>query len=433
MPKVYYLFLLLSIASFNLSGQGTTCTEAEIIESSGIFEANGPSSGNGCHACTNANHSSWYKFESQEKSLLTINSCSFFASNTNLFVYRGNCGNLNLVAQNDDGCGAVYGNAAYLEEILVLPGETYYLEWNNEHDEEDFEFEFTVEKITTECSKPFNFQLDSIHKTSAYFSWQSANNDNFFIEYGPIGFQPGSANIIQGQIGIDGPPIEISNLEEGELYQVFAYEMCDNGHYSDTTNSIYFRSGYLCRAPSFFSFELDSVSPNYAIINWESRNPGASFEFSYSKRPFNKNSSTKITGIVNTDGPPLELLNLEEKTEYEFIYIEQCQEGTSDTISRYFITPPWCHNPSNPVQTFKADHNVIIEWQSENENTEYEIHFSKRPWNYQGGMIKQGINSDLFAEIENLEKNSIYDAFLIEKCENGYPSDSVFFNFSTNF
>lgn len=414
-------------------GQGISCSEAETIENNGVYHANGPSMGNGCRSCHNAEHSSWYKFHSQEKSILTISSCSFFASNTNLFIYRGSCGNLNLIAQNDDGCGAIYGNASYLDEILVLPGETYYLEWNNEHSEEDFEFEFTVEKITTECTKSLNFQLDSIVKTSAYFSWQSANNKNFFIEYGPVGFEPGSAHMIEGTIGVDGPPVEISNLEEGTLYQVFAYESCGNGKYSDTTNSIYFRSGYLCRAPSFFSFELDSVSPNYAKINWESRNPGAEFEFTYSTRPFNINLSTKLTGKVNTDGPPVELINLEEKTEYEFIYFEQCEEGISDTISRYFVTPPWCSNPTNPTQTFKSDNSAIIEWDSENDNAEYVIRYAKRPWNYLGGSVISGDNTGLFAEIENLEKNNIYDAFIIETCENGYPSDSVFFTFSTNY
>ncbi|MFN4300362.1 MAG: hypothetical protein ACK4EX_11640, partial [Thermaurantimonas sp.] len=76
------------------------------------------------------------------------------------------------------------------------------------------------------CSGAWAFKADSIYPQGAFLSWQSSA-DTFQIEWGPVGFTPGSA---QGTLisGITSKNFHLTPLVVGTCYHVYLREACNN-------------------------------------------------------------------------------------------------------------------------------------------------------------------------------------------------------------
>ncbi|GCD78719.1 hypothetical protein JCM31826_22010 [Thermaurantimonas aggregans] len=77
------------------------------------------------------------------------------------------------------------------------------------------------------CSGAWAFKADSIYPTGAFLSWQSSA-DTFQIEWGPVGFVPGSA---QGTLisNITTKSYNLTSLAVGACYQIYLREVCNGG------------------------------------------------------------------------------------------------------------------------------------------------------------------------------------------------------------
>ncbi|WP_421949530.1 T9SS type A sorting domain-containing protein [Phaeodactylibacter xiamenensis] len=119
--------------------EGQFCESAEDIEPGehevgaidGESAVAGPNINNTSGSTTNYAQSKWYQFTPGSDGYMSISACDFAASDTHFFVYTGDCSTfegLNLVAQNDNGCGEGLLTSS-LDSIEVTGGETYYIEW----------------------------------------------------------------------------------------------------------------------------------------------------------------------------------------------------------------------------------------------------------------------------------------------------------------
>jgi hypothetical protein len=118
---------------------GQFCESAEDIEPGehevgaidGESAVAGPNINNTSGSTTNYAQSKWYQFTPDGDGYMSISACDFAASDTHFFVYTGDCSTfegLNLVAQNDNGCGEGLLTSS-LDSIEVTAGVTYYIEW----------------------------------------------------------------------------------------------------------------------------------------------------------------------------------------------------------------------------------------------------------------------------------------------------------------
>jgi hypothetical protein len=61
---------------------------------------------------------------------------------TNLFVYDGACGSLNLLASSDDDCSIVYNSpnmwASFIDNLSVQAGQTIFIEWDDKWSDDSF-------------------------------------------------------------------------------------------------------------------------------------------------------------------------------------------------------------------------------------------------------------------------------------------------------
>jgi len=76
----------------------------------------------------------WYHYTPAEDGFMDVSSC-LGGSDTRLWIWEGDCDNLVAVADTDDDCafapdGTGFEYAASLEDIPVVGGTTYYIEWD---------------------------------------------------------------------------------------------------------------------------------------------------------------------------------------------------------------------------------------------------------------------------------------------------------------
>jgi len=213
--------------------QGSTCVTAAQLDVEGTYNANGASEGNGCFNCVGATHADWYYFTAPKNGSISISACGrgLNASDSRLWVYSGSCESLTQVAANDDACGLTGGYAASVNNISVTEGNTYYLEWDDRWDDRAFEFDF---QFTPECNNPTNVTFSQVTNNSFIVDWTSSNGGaDFILEYGPLGFVPGTGTEIEGVVGVDNPVL-IDGLNTGTTYSIYIQEDC--GLNTETNN-----------------------------------------------------------------------------------------------------------------------------------------------------------------------------------------------------
>ena len=116
------------------------CVDATPLSVDGTYQAIGPDQGGGGSTGNNAN---WFSYTPTLNGLITISSCLDF-EDTYLRLHEGSCGSLNLIASNNNGCTT----QSVLEDICLMAGTNYFIEWDDTGSSNPFEFE--IEFNTTE-------------------------------------------------------------------------------------------------------------------------------------------------------------------------------------------------------------------------------------------------------------------------------------------
>lgn len=152
LPFFVVFFFVFSDTAYS---QGDLCTSAVLI-AAGTHQADGPDSGDGCHNCSPGNaggipavHADWYKFSPTADGVINISTC-LQGADTRLWIYSGSCGNLTQVGASDDACDFVQGEpfAAAIENLSVLSGTDYFIEFDDAWDRTGFEFTLDFFAVT---------------------------------------------------------------------------------------------------------------------------------------------------------------------------------------------------------------------------------------------------------------------------------------------
>lgn len=131
------------------SGEGATC-ETAISITNGIHQVDSLT-GIGA-AFSDAVSAKWYAYTPEINHVLKLNSCESEV-NTRLFIFENTCEISQIIAQNDDGCGAS-GASILQEEIIVDSGQVYYIYWDDHWSKEGFIFELAIEDIPVAIDDP---------------------------------------------------------------------------------------------------------------------------------------------------------------------------------------------------------------------------------------------------------------------------------------
>ena len=274
--------------------------------------------------------------------------------------------------------------------------------------------------------------------------WYSfvATNDSIWVEtsMAPNGFFDGGLAVYEGtdcdslmliDCDDDGGNglfslIKLENLTVGETYYVAVWEF-GNDQIGDFNVCVY--EPPTCLMVDFFFAFTDSVAADFALVNWETLNPGGEFLIEYGPAGFIPGTGTVISGVIGIDGPPAGIDGLESSTAYEFYVQEVCAPGDSTILQGpFFIFTlescpqafPWLFE-----QEFTSLDSISLDWQSFNDSAMFVFEYGPPGFLPGTGTIITGtIGVDAPPlGIGGLTEDTFYDYYLTEICA---PGDTAF-------
>jgi len=125
-----------------MATSGINCNTAIEIFSNGKFTTAGPTKGFGASQLS-ADHSNWYKFTAPSDGKIKIFNC-MSGIDSRLFIHKGDCNNLVLIANSDDSCGPPehFAYSSSIPQLNVVSGEQIFIEWDDRWSNDGFDFYF---------------------------------------------------------------------------------------------------------------------------------------------------------------------------------------------------------------------------------------------------------------------------------------------------
>lgn len=167
----------------------------------------------------------WYVFTGTGDPVV-ISTCESSDFDTRLNVYSGTCGALECVTGNDDTpevglCSTV--------NFLALEGTTYLILVQGY---DGATGTFQLELACQTCGTPSEVTATA-SDTAAYVFWSSYNpGATYVIEYGALGFQPGTGVESTGVVSGTNASAVIPGLESDTEYAFYVQEICGPGEVS---------------------------------------------------------------------------------------------------------------------------------------------------------------------------------------------------------
>ncbi|MFT5149818.1 MAG: hypothetical protein ACI86P_002508, partial [Flavobacteriales bacterium] len=159
----------------------------------------------------------WYSFNSGDALAVGINITLIDAEEMGFSIYE-NCSDQSIICLE---------NANELEAFTVNTNTNYLIQFWSQYDDAG-SFEFCLQNDV--CSGASDISVGSITGNSAEINWTPTNIGlEYNVEYGEEGFILGNGNSLIGVIGTDGPPVTISGLIDGTLYEYYVIEDCEFG------------------------------------------------------------------------------------------------------------------------------------------------------------------------------------------------------------
>lgn len=160
----------------------------------------------------------WYTFSGVDGQVI-LSTCPNSAYDTRLNVYSGSCGNLVCVTGNDDFPGALCSEVVF----DASAGTTYFVLVQGYEGQTGA---YTLTMTCNSCSTPTAVSIDALD-TSANVEWESVEEGaTFNVEYGSVGFTPGTGISVTGTIPANGPPVNLAPLTLATTYHVYITQDC---------------------------------------------------------------------------------------------------------------------------------------------------------------------------------------------------------------
>ena len=267
--QVYYWD---NINQFNLNVGGTTCAEALEV-TPGVYNdvfivADSGGSANVTDAL--GLDALWYSYTPIESGTININSCISDPSavDTRLFVYTDGCDVLTLVDNDDDGCDAPNGFGSIIEEINVIAGQEYLIEWDDRWEDTDpFDWELIFTPLPA-CPEPLDVAI-APNAFDAVITWSAV-------------VEATTGYIVNVFVAGDDPtidtPVYTENVATGTLtatatgltpetsYQAYVIADCDTEGIS-LADPNFFTTLVACPAPS--NFTVTTTVDTEATFTWD--------------------------------------------------------------------------------------------------------------------------------------------------------------------
>jgi len=164
--------------------------------------------------------------------------------------------------------------------------------------------------VIAKCISPINLSVSEITEVSAVLNWETPNNSDVKVEYGPKGFVPGHGAVLktsQNSISIDG-------LTPGASYDFVVKASCAVGNISEVSS---FKTNE-CQIP--VNLSVSEIKADGATLNWENLNVSSNVKVEYGLTGFVPGNGTVVSASQNS----ISIDGLNPDTSYDFYVQAAC-------------------------------------------------------------------------------------------------------------
>lgn len=368
MKKIYSFFSALfigALSSVSLAQTGGIDCSSAVSVTSGTYSFSTITGAGASNACfgSGGTGASWYSFTAPCDGTLDVSSgIDPSLPDTRLSIYSGTCGALTCVDNDDDGGP---GLTSQINGMPVTGGETYLIEWDDRWSSSGslWEIQFNGPAVTGVS--------DATTAVSSVITWTPfAGETSWSVEYGPVGFTPGSGTTVI----VGSPTITLSGLNPETTYDVYITPdlSCplEGPSITITTNP-------LCPVP-LFPYVV-GITTTESILGWSTGGTEVLWDAEWGETGFVIGSGTLVD---NTPFNNESLAGLVADTDYDFYVRAVCDLNLGDgvdTVSLWvgpndWTTLPNCLEPTGLGATPGA-FNASLSWTANNGETEWSIQY----------------------------------------------------------
>ena len=326
----YFSMILLAVFSWHTQAQtgGNTCADAVDVTpgiySDAFIVADSAGSANANDGGADA---IWYSYTATADGTININSCDSDPSgvDTRLFLYDGDCTNLNPIDNDDDGCDAPNGFGSSLEEIPVVSGTTYYIEWDDRWEEAPFDWTLEFVPPPT-CPEVTNIMVTQ-GTFDAVITWDEVAEatSGYIVNVFNFGDDPTMAAPVYTEMVPAGTlTTTATGLMESTFYDLYIIADCGAGGLSSIDDSVFFATLVAC--PPVQNFVADMITTTEITFSWDEV---TNVENGYTLNVFNTGADPMVDPPVYTEMIAAGITSttatgLVEDTSYDAIITADC-------------------------------------------------------------------------------------------------------------
>jgi len=261
-----------NLRQVNLNVGGTTCADAAVVIPGVYNDVFIVADSGGSANVTDALglDALWYSYTPIESGTININSCISDPGgvDTRLFVYTDGCDVLTLVDSDDDGCDTpnVFGSS--IEEINVIGGQEYLIEWDDRWEDTDlFDWELIFTPLPA-CPEPLDVAIVA-NAFDAVITWSAVAEatTGYIVNV----FVAGSDPTVDTPVYTENVPTgtltaTATGLTPETQYQAYVIADCDTEGISLADPNI-FTTLVACPAPS--NFAVTTPVDTEATFTWD--------------------------------------------------------------------------------------------------------------------------------------------------------------------
>ncbi len=273
---------------------------------------------------------------------------------------------------------------------------------------------FNISSFT--CIAPSNISFQNITTKTAVIQWNEVPNANYYL----INYRLQDGSEQQQQLQTNENFLQLSNLKEGEIYDIKIKTICNvNGESNFSTTSTLVLAG-TCKAPQ--NITLNNIDTQSAEIRWEASYNATNYRLQYRK-------TTKLHWVlINTPETFYQLNELTPGSSYQVKVTAECSEGWLTSEIRSFQTVSDCPAIEFVNINDIGEDQARINWPTVNNEAEYEIIFQ-----VVGSSVRhKAATFDNFYEFRGLFPCTDYIVKIQVHCTTSTNNNIYEFNFKTN-
>ena len=291
---------------------------------------------------------------------------------------------------------------------------------------------FTTPNIAP-CASPTALATSGVTATTATVGWQAGAPGagvTYTVEYGPLGFVPGTGTVVPG---ITGLTTTLTNLMAGRDYCVYVRQTCPGG----TGSSNYagpqcFTTLPAATCPAPTALAVANITAGTADLSWlagGTPTAGTTYTVEYGLQGFVPGSGTLVANLAT---PSAAIANLQPNRTYCYYVRQSCAGGGSSPSAgpRCFTTAPNtspCPAPSSLAASGITATGATLSWQpvgTPAPGTTYSLEYGLQGFTLGSGTIVAGLTSPTRA-VTLLAPNTTYCFYVRQMC-GGTAGTSVY-------